>query len=427
MRESEPDAPWPLRGHSRGLMIAALTGMWEVFAIFGMRTVLVFYLIKDLAFAPTAAVEVYSFSTAAAFATPLLGALAADRVIGIQRAVLVGAITMAVGHALLLVPSLLYPALAIITLGNGLFKPSIISQVGLLYSPDDPRRDRAFVIFKASCNAGAIFSPLVCGAIGQVFGWPAALAVCSASMAVSALIYAAGKHYLGSHLPHQQRSTTKSTAPLSGLAALSLVLLSAAIFWTAHGQQAGTIALWAEKSVDRSLTFWGHVFSVPATWFQSINPIIIVLSTPLIAWLWSKPSAVERGRGEMRKMIAGTMLLAASFGVAALAAATSSAGSVAVAWLLVSLLLLTLGEMYFDPIAQAFVLRLASTRTMSTFVSFLLLTQAIGFAGAGWVATLWGRIETAHYFLVIAAIAGASACVLLAARAYLPIANGRGV
>lgn len=411
-----PRAPWPLRGHPLGLVIVVLTGMWEVFALFGMRTVLVFYLIQNLAFTPGAAVEVYSLSTAAAMGMSLVGAVLADRVIGVRRAVIIGALGMAAGHLLLVIPSLLFPALALVVAANGLFKPALVSQLNRLYDTADPRRDRSFTIYKAGCNGAAIFAPIITGLVGRAYGWPVALAICGVGMVIACVTFLVGAHRLTeapSHLESAARQSVEERTPRGrAIGTLLLVLLGSALFWSAHGQQGGTIALWAESAVNRVVPVFGRPFEIPATWFQSVNPIIIVCVTPILNWWWARRHALGQGSDELRKMSLGAVFLTASLVVVALAGYWSGAHRVAVAWLFGALFLLTLGELYFDALGQAFVLRLATAKTATTFVSFWFLTLAAGFAGAGWLAQVWGHVSVPLYFLFAAAVAAGAAVLM---------------
>jgi Major Facilitator Superfamily len=182
--------------HPAGLVVVILTGMWEVFALFGMRSVLVFYLTQDLAFSSVSAIQVYSLSTSAAMAMSLVGGVVADRWLGVQRAVICGAIGMAAGHLLLVVPQLLFPALLLLTVSNGLFKPSLVAQMNRLYATNEPARDRAFTLYKAGCNGAAIFAPIVTGIVGTAWSWRAALALCGIGMVISSVIFLAFRRYL---------------------------------------------------------------------------------------------------------------------------------------------------------------------------------------------------------------------------------------
>ncbi|MBS0419982.1 MAG: peptide MFS transporter [Proteobacteria bacterium] len=404
-------------GHPAGLLVVILTGMWEVFALFGMRSVLVFYLTQDLAFSPVSAIQVYSLSTSAAMAMSLVGGVVADRWLGVQRAVICGALGMAAGHLLLVVPQLLFPALALLTVSNGLFKPSLVAQMNRLYDTNEPARDRAFTLYKAGCNGAAIFAPIVTGIVGTAWSWSAALALCGIGMVISSVIFLACRRYLVEADFRGAAGIDRGSAPQNRaalIAQLALVLLGAVLFWTAHGQQGGTIALWAESAVDRRITVGGAGLYIPAAWFQSVNPIIIVCCTPLINWWWARRGGASGAAGELRKLRTGAILLTVSFVIVAIAAQMYTT-PVPSAWLFIALFFLTVGELYFDAIGQAFLLRFASVRSMTMFVSLWFVTLAAGFAGAGVLAQLWGRVPTPWYFAGVAVLAAAAAVAIIIA------------
>jgi POT family proton-dependent oligopeptide transporter len=409
-------------GHPPGLTIIVLTGLWEVFALFGMRTILVFYLL-ELGYSAGRAIEIYSLSTAAAFAITLVGAVLADRVLGVRRAVLIGATGMAAGHLLLIWPAMLFPALTLVVLANGLFKPSLVSQIGTIYHRDDPRRDRAFLLYKAGCNAGAIFAPIICGLIGQAYGLRSAIALCGGVMCLAALIYLFGNHMI--RVVEQDR--TDQTGDDAAMAAstgqkgrwtlLALIFVSGVLFWAAHGQQGGAIAIWASQSVDRGIGWAGERFIVPAAWFQSINPIIIVLFTPLLAWIWSRRDRRADGRHELRKMAFGALLLAGSFALLVAAAGMAGKDMAAMPWLIAALVLLAVGELYFDAIGQALLVRLAPASLTTVFISLWFLVQALGLGIAGWLGGTWETVSPAAYFLVVTGMAAVAAIVAMSAAA----------
>ncbi|HMK37363.1 MAG TPA: oligopeptide:H+ symporter, partial [Desulfomonilaceae bacterium] len=158
-------------GHPKGLFVLFLTEMWERFSYYGMRALLVYYMIKHLNFSQSQASHIYGLYTGLVYLTPLFGGILADRVLGQRNAVILGSILMAMGHFFMAFEFLFFPALLFLILGNGFFKPNISTQVGDLYVAGDPRRDRAFSIFYVGINLGAFFSPLVCGTLGEVYGW----------------------------------------------------------------------------------------------------------------------------------------------------------------------------------------------------------------------------------------------------------------
>jgi len=155
-------------GQPRGLTILFLTNMWELFSYYGMRTLLVYYMTKQLFFPQEKASLIYGSYVATAYFTPLLGGIAADRWLGKRRAVILGGSIMALGHFLMTFEAFFYFALGTIALGNGLFLPSLPSQINDLYTADDPRRGRAYNVYYVGLNLGALLAPFVCGSLGEL-------------------------------------------------------------------------------------------------------------------------------------------------------------------------------------------------------------------------------------------------------------------
>ena len=199
---SDPDFLGPkstrtFLGHPIGLFFLFFTEMWERFSYYGMRSLLVLYMVNFLFLKPDVGREVLGFNalrgglehmfgplgiqplssqiyglyTAFVYLTPFFGGLLADKILGQKKAVILGAVLMAIGHFLMAVQSMFFPALIFLILGNGAFKPNISTQVGGLYPKGDSRRDRAFTIFYMGINLGAFGSPLICGTLGQTVGW----------------------------------------------------------------------------------------------------------------------------------------------------------------------------------------------------------------------------------------------------------------
>ncbi len=145
--------------------------MWEIFSYYGMRTLLVYYMTKQLLFAQEKSSLIYGTYTALAYFTPILGGAISDRWLGKRRAVVIGASVMAAGHFMMAFEPLFFVALATIALGNGLFLPSLPSQINDLYSADDPRRGRAYNVYYVGINVGGFMAPLICGTLGELYGW----------------------------------------------------------------------------------------------------------------------------------------------------------------------------------------------------------------------------------------------------------------
>ena len=201
-------------GHPRGLSYLFATEMWERFSYYGMRALLVLYMVKFLLdpqragtviglasfrtaletiFGPLGtqplASQIYGFYTGLVYLTPIFGGLLADRVLGQRRTVIIGATLMAIGHFMMAFEQLFLFALGFLILGNGAFKPNISTQVGSLYAPGDRRRDRAFSIFYVGINLGAFLAPLVCGTLGEEIGWHYGFAAAGVGMTLGLVIY----------------------------------------------------------------------------------------------------------------------------------------------------------------------------------------------------------------------------------------------
>src|SRR5215475_11204115 len=203
-------------GHPRALAYLFTTEMWERFSYYGMRALLVLYMVKYL-FTPQSSTEVlgfavfkhglefvfgplasqiYGFYTGLVYLTPIFGGLVADRVLGQRRTVIIGATLMAIGHFMMAFEHLFLVALGFLILGNGAFKPNISTQVGSLYPPRDRRRDRAFSIFYVGINLGAFLAPLVCGTLGEELGWHYGFMAAGIGMTIGLVIYLAATPHL---------------------------------------------------------------------------------------------------------------------------------------------------------------------------------------------------------------------------------------
>jgi len=159
--------------------------------------------------------QIYGLYTALVYLTPIFGGLLADRVLGQRRTVLIGAALMALGHFMMAFEPLLLFALLTLILANGAFKPNISTQVGELYAPQDPRRDRAFSVFYVGINIGAFFSPLVCGTLGEALGWHYGFAAAGVGMLIGLLVYMRGLRELPPDELQRARAAHREHDPLS--------------------------------------------------------------------------------------------------------------------------------------------------------------------------------------------------------------------
>ncbi len=181
-------------GHPVGLFTLFFAEMWERFSYYGMRALLLFYMTKGfLGYGDNDAYAVYGAYTALVYMTPFFGGLLADRILGSRRAVIFGGLLMCVGQAMLMFENTaaFYTGLALLVCGNGFFKPNISTIVGTLYPKGSPKRDGGFTIFYMGVNLGAALSPLVCGYIGELYGWRFGFGLASLGMLIGVAIFVA--------------------------------------------------------------------------------------------------------------------------------------------------------------------------------------------------------------------------------------------
>lgn len=410
-----------LGGHPIGLTVLVATTVWESFALAAMKAGLVFYIVDELHVAQKTAVEIYGYTTAAMYLMALVGGALADRWFGLRRATALGAVLMALGFFLLIEPHLLFPALIAVCIGNGLFKPTALAQVGLLYSAQDPRRDRGFNLCYVGMNFGAFVAPLVSGVVALFYGWTYSFLAAAVGMLVSVAIYWLGRK----HVPDARRTGTQPAEftpepePLAHVATpvvAVLVWIGAALFWSAYSQVGSTFALWAEHDVARSIELLGRTMVVPAAWLQSVNPILIIMLGPLINMLWARRNGEAGTRTELRKMIQGNCMLAVAFLIFSAAHVAADGGGVSLAIVLLAFVPLTIGELYVAPIGQALFSRLATRGHASLFMAIWILTMTTGYIVSGMLGGLWSRSSPHEFFVAMAVLAVVGAAIFFIAR-----------
>lgn len=399
-------------GQPRGLTILFLTNMWELFSYYGMRTLLVYYMTKQLLFAQEKSSFIYGTYTALAYFTPILGGAIADRWLGKRNAVIIGGSVMALGHFLMAFEPMFYVALATIALGNGLFLPSLPSQINDLYSADDPRRGRAYNIYYVGLNIGGFMAPLICGTLGEIYGWHYGFGAAGIGMFLGLIIYVLGRGYLPQEIRTRQHAPVAADERSGDRKRIWLLLLgvglAATIFRGAYEQIGNTLPLWTDTGVDRT---WGGVV-IPMTWFQALNPLLVISMTPLLLLHWRRRAEAGGETSPARKMAIGAVIVAVAYLL--LAAVDGMAGGERVhwPWLLAFFVVLTLGELYILPTGLGLFARLAPPRLGATTVAAWFLAIFTGSLLAGAVGALWSRTSHAGFFVLLAGLAVLAACVL---------------
>jgi POT family proton-dependent oligopeptide transporter len=320
---------------------------------------------------------------------------------------------MAAGHFMMTFESFFYPALATIAIGNGLFLPSLPSQINDLYHPNDARRGWAYNVYYVGINIGGFLAPLVCGTLGEFYGWHWGFGAAGVGMLAGLTIYIVG----GKYLPDQGRVARHvvPAAPPAGDYRSTFLLLFAigiavTVFRGAYEQVGNTVALWADVGVDRTTT----ALTIPMTWFQSLNPLLIFLITPVLLARWRRSANAGKPQSSMRKMAMGALIVGAAYLLLAIVAFESGPGRASWLWLVVFFVTFTLGELYILPTGLGLFARLAPVRFGATTVAAWFLAIFSGSLTAGAVGTLWGGISHARFFVLLAGIAALAAAMLLA-------------
>jgi POT family proton-dependent oligopeptide transporter len=320
---------------------------------------------------------------------------------------------MALGHFAMAFEPLFFAALVLIALGNGLFLPSLPSQVGDLYAEDDPRRGGAYNVYYVGVNLGALLAPLVCGTLGELYGWHVGFGAAGVGMCLGLAIYALNGRYLPPDRPRQAAGTTAGTArgpDVSGrFVPLLLVALAVVVFRSAYEQSGNTLAVWAEAQVDRHLLGW----LVPVTWMQSLNPLFVFLLTPLLVVRWRRAAARGREPSAIAKMAMGAAGVGVSYALLSGIAATGGA-SVGVLWVVMFFALYTLGELYILPVGLGLFARLAPAGMGATVIAAWFLASFGGNLLSGVIGQAYERMGPPAFFGLLAAVSLASAAALLA-------------
>ena len=402
-------------GQPKGLTILFLTQMWEQFSYYGMRALLVYYMTRGLLFGQEKASLIYGAYTATAYLTPIFGGLIADRWLGRRRAVIIGATIMAAGHFMMSFDALFFVALATIALGNGVFLPSLPSQIATLYGADDPRRARAYNIYYVGVNLGGFLAPLVCGTLGEIYGWHAGFAAAGAGMLVGLLVYVFGGAYL--QVAEQKPSAAKVTPGASdrqkAVATFILLLgigIAVTVFRGAYEQIGNTVPLWSDTGITRQV---GSLL-IPATWFQSLNPLLVFVMTPALLGYWRRRADAGLEPLATRRMALGALIVALSYLLLAGIAAATGPERANGLWLVLYFVIFTFGELHILPTGLGLFARLAPKKLAATTVAAWFLATFGGSLFAGVIGTLWSSMSHALYFGFLALVALVAAALLLA-------------
>ncbi|MBK5296312.1 MAG: peptide MFS transporter [Vicinamibacteria bacterium] len=426
------DAGWA--GHPRGLATLFLTEMWERFSYYGMRAFLILYMTAPaaaggLGFAVTDAASIYGTYTGSVWGAAILGGLVADRFLGAYRSVLLGGVIIALGHVALAFTALtfFYLGLGLIVVGTGLLKPNISTLVGALYREGDGRRDAGFSVFYMGINLGAFLGPLVAGYIAQRIDWHLGFACAAVGMAFGLVQYVLGKRHLTPAIERLSARPTPATATGSPgsrqsltsdewtrIGAIVVFFLFAAIFWGAYEQAASTLSLFGDRYTRHEV----FGFSFPSSWFQTVQPVAVILLAPIFAWLWLRLGRLEPS--SPAKFAFGLAFVGIAFLMLIPAASMAQSGDgirVSPWWLIAALFVTEFGELCVSPVGLSLVTKLSPVRLVGLMMGVWFLSNSAGNKLAGWSAGFFGSVPLTEIFGTVAAVTiGASVVMFLLVR-----------
>jgi proton-dependent oligopeptide transporter, POT family len=442
-----------LFGQPRGLATLFLTEMWERFTYYGMRAVLILFMVAAVAkgglgIDDQTASAIYGMYVGGTYLFGLFGGWVADRLLGAQRSVVIGGVSIIAGDAMLAFGStdVFFVGLLIITIGVGLLKPNASAMVAALYPEGGARRDAGFSVFYMGINLGALIGPLLVAPMADRFGWRWGFALPALGMAIGVVQFLWTRHYLsetGRVAADHKRSS--SAGALVFLAALALVvvlglsgvlkvsaitlaasaswamlalavvyfayllffaglnaterrrvlvmiaLVAASVtFWAGYEQTGASFNLFADRYTDRGILGW----NMPAGLLQSVNPLFIIVLAPVFAALWISLGKRGRDFNAAAKFGAGLICLGLGFLVMYLAALRVLGGArVLPTWLILTYLLHTVGELCLSPVGLSYMSKLAPPRFVGQVMGMWFLSMALGSNLAG---QLTGQYDARH-------------------------------
>jgi len=437
-----------LLGHPRGLGLLFVVEMWERFSYYGMRAILVLYLVNALKWDTPSAANLYGTYTMLVYLTPVIGGYLADKIIGTRRSLVIGSIIIALGHLTLAFPGMttFYAGLALIIAGTGFFKANVATMVGQIYREGDARRDSGFTIFYMGINTGGFLGPLVCGALAQNprFGWHWGFAAAGVGMLLGLAVYLWGRDkYLpgiGMRASSKDAATALSAAAevtrdpgganirhallgavgggaiglaISGASMLALGLglvigaaIGVAMLGTEGEERKRVVALfitvffviffWAcYEQAGSSMNLFADKFTnldvggfhIPSSWFQSVNSAEILIFAPLFAMLWTGLGKRSREPSTALKMVLGLALLGGGFVFLVVGGARADHGAlVSPLWLVAAYSFHTWGELCLSPVGLSYVTKVAPVRFASLLMGVWFLANAAADKVAGSLA-----------------------------------------
>jgi len=388
-----------LFGHPKGLYILFFTEMWERFSYYGMRAILVLYLVAEaksnnagLGWSNGDALSLYGTYTMLVYVMSIPGGWIADRFFGQKKSVLYGGILLVAGHSILAVEQMwaFYTGLGLIILGVGMLKPNISTMVGGLYKQGDIRRDKGFTIFYIGINLGAFLSSLIVGYVGEVHGWHYGFGLAGIGMTLGLIQYILGQKHLksvGNFIGDSENQLDKDALakPLTKVEKDRIIVLFVSfllviVFWGAFEQAGGLMNIYAKENTNRMLLGW----EIPASWFQSLNAMFIIFLGTTVAAYWAKRKLHNKVSSSLFKMIVGLVVMGMGFFFMSAAALEFEASKEsAMYWLVLAYLFHTVGELSLSPVALSYITKLAPVKYGSLMMGVYFAMTGFGNKIAG--------------------------------------------
>jgi len=412
--ETDPQLDSPgLAGHPRGLSTLFFTELWERFSYYGMRAILVLYMVAPiaqggLAFDTKHAASIYGTYTMSVYLTALPGGLIADHWLGARLAVLLGGIVIACGHFSMVFHSMtsFYLGMVLIAIGTGLLKPNISALVGGLYGPNDPRRDSGFSIFYMGINIGAVLAPLIVGymAQGESFkrfvaslgfdvttSWHWGFGAAGVGMCLGLIIFVLNRSRLQHASPTLKRKTAtdgsvaKAKASLTPadwkrIAAIFIFFLFTILFWAAYEQKGASLNLFAKELVRTEV--FGMKF--PSSWLQSCTPAFVILLAPIFSVLWVRLGS--RQPSSPVKFTLGLVFIGLAYCLLVPGAALTAYGKISPLWLVGLYFLEVVGAVCLSTVVLSTVTKLAPLKLVGIMMGVWFLAASFGNKLAGYIS-----------------------------------------
>lgn len=429
-----------------GLYLLFFTEMWERFSYYGLRALLMLYLTASfvtggLGFDISTAATIYAWYTGLVYFTPIIGGEIADRYLGQRKSIIIGAAIMIIGNLTLFAwqsRMALYAGLGLIIIGNGFFKPNISAMVGQLYEEGDKRKDSAFTIFYMGINLGSFIAPIICGFLAENYfatksgemilhyGFKYGFLAAAIGIILGEIIFITlSPKYLGEigkkKKEKVKKDVVKENKPLTKqekkrIAAILILTSFVIFFWTGFEQAGTTLTLFAEQTTDRNLFGW----TVPVAFFQSLNPLFILLLAPVFSKLWFKLANSKKGDLSIpTKMGMGMIVLGCGFLLMTIATLSvngnlaNPAVKVSMLWLVGTYLFNTMGELCLSPIGLSMVSGLAPVKYVSLLMGVWLASNGVANILSGYIASFIASFGALEIFASIAGVSIALGLSLL--------------